>query len=285
MNAVTTTTANAKRDKILAVIDDPTRFSSLLPPDMDVSRFTAVLKRGLQQNPAILNTDPGALILACQSAAQDGLLPDGREGALVIYGGKVQWLPMIAGLRKRLAAVGYDIRADVVYENDTFDYDLGDDPRITHKAPPLGQDRGKVIGAYAIATDREGNKYREVMDITQLDAVAKVSRSGSGGPWSGPFRTEMQRKTVAKRLIKSLPMHDDRLNDLITRDNADYDLERPSRPQPSETARRVDSAVRGVPTEPVQAPAGEVIDDAEFEEAPAGEVVAGDDTPTAVGDF
>lgn len=259
-------TVAQKQERVLAVIGQPERFASLLPPDVNIEKFCAVIKRGLQQNPTLMNADLPSLILSCQNAAQDGLLPDGREGALVMYGNKVQWQPMIGGLRKKLADVGFDIRADVVYENDEFDYDLGDDPRITHKAPKLGVDRGKVIGAYAIATGPDGSKYREVMDLKQLDAVAAVSRSGQGGPWAGPFRSEMYRKTVAKRLNKSLPLGTSdaaiRLQDAIARDNErNFDLSQQAKPEPSAAARAVQDAARATTAKAAEAAPETVQDD------------------------
>lgn len=222
------------------------KFSTMLPSDVPVARFTEVVLRAVQEDPALMgpNTDKQSLFLACQRAASDGLLPDKREGALVMYGSKVQWQPMIGGLRKRLAAAGFDLRAECVYEGDTFDYDLGDNPGITHKAPPLGTARGAMLGAYAIATNlATGEKYREVMSLDELNAVAAVSRAGNGGPWKGPFRGEMCRKTVGKRLIKSLPIDDRRLQEVIARDNEQFDMGT-IRPEQSEAAKRVQNAVR-----------------------------------------
>jgi recombination protein RecT len=236
--------------KFALVIKGPeyqSKFKSMLPPDVNTERFTAVVLRAVQEDPKLLDpsTDKASLFLACQRAAQDGLLPDKREGALVMYGNKVQWQAMIGGLRKRLAGAGFDLRAEVVHEHDIFDYDLGDSPMLTHKAPKLGQPRGPVIGAYAIAKNLvTGELYREVMDLAQLDAVANVSRSGSGGPWKGPFKTEMYRKTVGRRLIKSLPIDDRRLNEILERDNENFDLSGTPAREPSETGKRAQAAAR-----------------------------------------
>ena len=75
-------------------------------------------------------------------AAQDALLPDGREGALVIYRTKlrtndgqerwvdaVQWMPMVWGLMKKARNSGEiaSITAHVVYRHDHFKLRLGDD--------------------------------------------------------------------------------------------------------------------------------------------------------------
>jgi recombination protein RecT len=242
-------TLRQNTQQFIEVIRSPdyqAKFQSMLPGDVKVGRFTEVVLRAVQEDPNLLNpaTDKTSLFLACQRAAQDGLMPDKREGALVMYGKTVQWQPMIGGLRKKLAEAGFDMRAEVVYENDVFDYDLGDNPGITHKAPPLGQDRGKAIGAYAIATNlATGDKYREVMSLKQLDDVAAISRAGNSGPWKGPFKAEMQRKTVAKRLIKSLPIDDRKLQDIIARDNEQFDVGT-ALAKPSATAVAVQAAVR-----------------------------------------
>lgn len=265
-------TVQQKQDYLMAVVGEPKRFADLLPPDVDVNKFIAVIKRGLQQNPALFNADKASLILSCQNAAQDGLMPDNREGALVMYGNKVQWQPMIGGIRKRAADAGFDIRADVVYENDEFDYELGDNPRIHHKAPKLGQPRGKMIGAYAIATGPDGEKYRDVMDSASILATAAVSKSKQN--WNGPFAGEMWKKTVARRLFKTLPMGSGEKADLaagmIQRDDErNFAFDRDQAAGPSDAAKRAQAAARGqeapsvatAPTRPASdEPDGSVID-------------------------
>lgn len=211
--------------------------------------FTQVVIRAVQENPDLLNADRTSLFLACQAAAQDRLLPDRKDGALVIYNTKVgqqwikkvQWQPMIGGIRKKLANHGFSIRAEVVYANDQFAYEMGDEPKIVHRPAVFG-DRGAIVGAYAIATDQEGNMYRETMDIAELEKVRAASKSGDSGPWKDWY-TEMIRKTVAKRLFKQLPLISTDLADLIDRDNEQYEMAGRSS-GPSEAAQRLQEQVR-----------------------------------------
>lgn len=205
-------------------------FESQLPSDIPVDRFTNVVIRAVTENPELLNANRKSLFTSCSRAAQDGLIPDGREGALVVYNTKggdgqwhkhVQWQPMISGLRKRLAERGFSIRAEVVYENDEFIHEMGDDARIIHRPPPLGTERGNPVGAYAIATGPDGDKYREVMSLADLEKV-RASSKAQNGPWA-KWTEQMYRKTVAKRLINWLPLPDDeRLKGLVERDNEQY---------------------------------------------------------------
>lgn len=220
------------------------KFRSMLPDDVPVARFTSVVLRAVQEDPALMNpsTDKNTLFLACQRAAQDGLIPDKREGALVMYGNKVQWQVMIGGFRKILAKHGFDLRTDVVCENDEFDYELGDNPHITHKLPKLGISRGKVIGAYAIARGPDGRLYRDVMDKEAIDFVR--SKAKSGNVW-GTWYNAMAEKTVGRRLVKKLPLYseDDRLRDTLDHDNDNFDLDTATKP--STVASQVHAAARG----------------------------------------
>ena len=180
-----------------------------LPPGIAPDRFIRVTLTAIQLQPDLLDCDRKSLLLACLRAANDGLMPDGREGAFVVFKtktGKVaQWLPMYAGLLKKVRNTGelVSISANVVYERDHFDYELGDEERIVHK-PAIG-DRGKPIAAYAIAKLKSGGIEREVMDASAIRQVQAVSRATSDdGPWA-KWPDEMARKTVIRRLYKRLP--------------------------------------------------------------------------------
>ena len=204
------------------------QFKAALPAHIPAERFMRVLMTAIQNNPKLVNVDRRSLWNAAMRAAQDGLLPDGREGAIVDYKGKhgpvAQWMPMIAGLRKKVRNSGeiatWD--ANVVREKDHFEFRLGDDPLIVHM-PSLDADPGKVIAAYSIATLKSGEKSREVMSVAEIERVRERSRvKSTDGPWFTDY-AEMCRKTVVRRHSKSLPMSTD-LDDLIRRDDDLYDL-------------------------------------------------------------
>jgi recombination protein RecT len=222
--------------------------------DSGQKMFTQVVIRAVQQDPDLLNADRTSLFLACQTAAQDGLLPDKKDGALVIYNTKVgnqwikkvQWQPMIGGIRKKLAAHGFSIRAEIVYENDEFSYEMGDDPKIVHRPKVFG-DRGQIVGAYAIATDENDKMYRETMDLEELEKVRNSSRNADGTIWN-TWKTEMYRKTVAKRLFKQLPLISTDIIELIERDNEQFEPAGRSTPV-SSVAQEVQAAARSAPIE------------------------------------
>jgi recombination protein RecT len=213
-----------------------TELATALPAHIPVERFNRVVMTAVQGNPKLLECNRKSLFNSCMKAAQDGLLPDGREGAIVPYKADAQWLPMIGGLRKKARNSGeiatWDVHA--VYENDTFDFELGDNPFIRHK--PTLNEKGKLIAVYSIATLKSGEISRDVMSVHDVEAVRTKSR-GTNTPWADPvFYPEMAKKTVAKRHSKVLPTSTD-LDDLLRRDDVLYDLEGSSDKSPAPKRR------------------------------------------------
>jgi len=211
------------------------QFKYALPAHIPAERFIRVVMTAVQRNPKLLRCTRQSFFNACMSAANDGLLPDGREGAIVPFsededgrGGKSDqagWIPMVAGLRKKVRNAGIlsDWNVQVVQEGDQFDYALGDTPYIHHKPAPTGGRARKVLFAYSIATFPDGTKSREVMNFDQIEDIRKKSKA-KRGPWSDPtFYPEMARKTVARLHSKQLPQSTD-LDRLLQRDDALYDF-------------------------------------------------------------
>lgn len=199
------------------------QFEVALPPHVSVDRFIRVLVTAVQATPALLNVEQKSLLQASMKCAQDGLLPDGREAALVIFGKHAQYMPMVAGILSKVRRSGelLSISAHVVYERDNFRYLLGDNESIEH-SPHLGADRGEPIAAYAVAKTKDGGIYREVMSVADINQVRDVSRSKNNGPWVA-WWAEMAKKTVIRRLSKRLPMSTD-LQAVIESVDEDYDF-------------------------------------------------------------
>jgi recombination protein RecT len=245
-------------------------FAAALPPQIPAEKFIRTTVTAIQMQPDLLQADRRSLLGACMKAAQDGLLPDGREAALVIFRGKggaqVQYMPMIGGLLKKLRNSGElaSISAHVVHEHDQFDYILGDEERIEHK-PCLFGDRGQPIAVYAVAKTKDGAVYREVMSVEEVEKVRSVSRAGNSGPWVA-WWGEMAKKTVIRRLCKRLPSSAD-LDQVIAHDNENYDLSQATRPMSQERTRRSRLHAAILPAEQLKAPADDqVVEQAEADE-------------------
>jgi recombination protein RecT len=191
-------------------------FKMALPAHVTPEKFIRVAMTAINGNPELRQADRRSLYGAVTKLAQDGLLADGREAALVIFNTKnkqtqqwekrVQAMPMIAGLLKLMRQSGEVawVDAHMVCENDRFVYRPGLDD-VPAFEPDWFGDRGKPIGAYAIAKLKSGEVVPpEIMSVDAIERVRGVSRSKDKGPWVDWWE-QMALKTVLRRFLKRLP--------------------------------------------------------------------------------
>lgn len=223
---------------VVATISSPQfkdRVKASLPKNVDPDRFTRMTITALQNAPELLEADKDSLYLAILKCAETGLSPDGKESALVVFNTKVgdnrwikkvQFMPMVTGIIKKLGEVGVSVQTETVHEFDFFEYEAGDNPKITHRPAKLGQDRGMMLGAYAILR-MEGisEPYREVMDAKSIEVVRGQSRAPNSLMWT-KFPGEGYRKTVLRRCAKRIPMKfDETVQRTLDADNATFEME------------------------------------------------------------
>jgi recombination protein RecT len=225
---------------------------SALPAHISPDKFQRTVMTAVAQNPDLLKADRQSLILACYKAAQDALLPDGREAALVTFNTRqkvdgewktvkqVQYMPMVYGLRKKILQSGdvVSLEVSVVYraevEKGTFLYEVGLEPPLRHRPSlDLSEEQttdDEIVAAYSIATMKDGTKSYEIMRRFEINKVRAVSQTGASGktdrqgnpiqpkgPWVEWF-AEMAKKTVMRRHAKTLPMSGDLVIDVEGRD-------------------------------------------------------------------
>lgn len=206
-NEVVTTKGAKPIDQFRASINNLSpALKNALPTHIPVERFVNVAITAVNLNPKLLDCNRNSLFTACMRAAQDGLLPDGRDGAIVPYGETAQWMPMYQGLIRKMRNSGEiaTISAHPVYAKDHFEYILGDAERIDHK-PFTGGEPGEVTGAYAIVTLKDGSIQREYVPRTDIDKARRTSRSPDSPAWKNWY-SEMSRKVAIHRISKYLPM-------------------------------------------------------------------------------
>lgn len=202
------------------------QFQMALPQNVTPEKFIRVTVTALQNSPDLLLCDRQSLYSSAMKCAADGLLPDGREAAFVKYGTRVQYLPMIGGIFKKLrnSSEIASITSQIIHANDKFRYWVDSNgEHLEHEPLLFGGDRGPRVGVYAIAKLKDGGVEIEPMTEEDVNKVKKVSKSATSGPWSGPFESEMWRKTAIRRLSKRLPMSTE-LAQVIERDDELYDL-------------------------------------------------------------
>jgi recombination protein RecT len=189
-----------------------------LPKDVDQDKFTSATIEALRRAPQVFeDCDRTSVYNAIVEAARDGLIPDGKQGALVPFNTKVgekyikkcQWMIMPSGIVDKLAKQGVTVYAASVYDGDQIEVwndDAGQ--HVKHEVNAFGE-RGPRIGAYACARTAKGVTYVETMNLTQLAAVAKVSKSKTKdgipyGPWID-WPDRMSEKSCLHRIVKRIP--------------------------------------------------------------------------------
>ena len=214
------------------------QFKAALPAHIPVERFLRVVLTAIQNNPDLVAADRQSLWNSTMRAAQDGLLPDGREGVIAIYktkikdGGrelwvkKAQWMPMVFGILKKVRNSGEiaTIAARVVYGGDKFRYWIDDDGEHVLYEPSNTPDINTITRVFAMAKTNSGELYVEPMTSADIEKVRAVSRAKDNGAWVDWWE-EMAKKTAIRRLSKRLPMSTD-LDDLVRRDDDLYDFGR-----------------------------------------------------------
>lgn len=271
--------------KTLTVVDSVKKlepeFKLALPDHIPSEKFTRIAVSAVNSNPELLgqDIDKRSLFASCMKAAQDGLVLDNREAALVTFksknGTQVTYIPMVAGIMKKMRNSGEisNISHGLVYQREfdegRFEYIKGDNESLKHE-PILFGNKGDLIGVYAVVTLKDGAKVRAFMDMDQVKKVRANSRGGNSeySPWNKWFE-EMCIKSVLRKVSKLCPQssdldqvfrHEDNDNEDVKQPDFDSAVaaeDTPKRPRKS-TADRVKAAV--VNEMAVTEPRSDVID-------------------------
>jgi recombination protein RecT len=213
------------RTELTTLIDqEAPKWAASLPSQIKPEAFKRSVLTALSFDPDLQNADRRTFLTACLRAAQDGLLPDKKEGAFVIFNSKVkdasnkevwvkavQWMPMVYGIIKKLRNSGEiaSIASKVVYQGEIeqgrFVYRIKDGVEEFVHEPILIGDRGSMALVYATARFKDGTVQTEILAKADVDKIRGASKAGNSGPWVSWYE-EMARKCAVRRLSKYLPL-------------------------------------------------------------------------------
>lgn len=190
---------------------------AILPAHVSFERFTNAAAVALANNVDLYQADRQSVINALSSCAKDGLIPDGREAALVLFNAnvgtkakpnwikKAQYMPMIDGVIKRARQSGEIsvIATRAWYKNDQFRVWMDENGEHIFYEPNL-LDRGELVGTFAYAKMKSGELQFEVMNLDDIEKVRAASKNSDKGPWVDWYES-MARKSVMHRLCRRLP--------------------------------------------------------------------------------
>lgn len=189
-----------------------------LPSIMSPERFMRIALSALNTTPKLAECTQMSFLAALMNAAQLGLEPNTPLGQayLIPYNNKGKMECQFQIGYKGLIDLVYrnpqvqTLQAQVVFENDEFDYELGLTPKLFHH-PTLG-DRGELKCFYALFKMENGGYGFEVMSkMSDIDVYAKKYSKAFDSEYS-PWKTnyiEMSKKTVIKKVLKYAPIRTD----------------------------------------------------------------------------
>lgn len=200
----------------LASKDQHNALLNLLGSEDEVRRFQTSAIEYVSRSPKLLLTDKTSLIMALIQVAQFRFLPSGVSGEAFIipYGKEAKFQLGYKGIVTLLFRAGYisGITAEIVHENDEFEYEAGLTPKLVHKRPKFGTPRGEAIGVYTIVQMRDGSKTYHVMEKEEVMKIKAMSKGAASkdSPWNtGDPLKAMWKKTCLIQHGKFLPQTPD----------------------------------------------------------------------------
>lgn len=190
------------------------QIAAALPKHMTPERMIQVVTTLVNRTPAIAECTFESIVGAMLTCSQLGLEPTPQLGLayFVPFNNKgKKEVQFILGYRGMLALARRSgeiltTYAEVVYENDEFQYELGLDPKMTHR--PAEGDRGGMTHVYAVTKYVNGGYNFIVMTKAEVEKIRKRSKaSGSSfSPWSNADDyPAMAKKTAIRQLFKYAP--------------------------------------------------------------------------------
>lgn len=183
-----------------------------LPSHLKPERMARICFNQISKNPELMTCDAHSLMGSVLKCSELGLEPGGAHDHiyLIPFNNKkkgikeVNLIVSYQGMMDLARRAGIKrIYADIVRENDKFEYSQGFDPYLKHVIVQ-GADRGALTNAYAIAKDKDGDKYLIVLERDDIEKARKASKT-SGFIWNNHYEA-MAKKTAIRRLAKWLPL-------------------------------------------------------------------------------
>jgi recombination protein RecT len=208
-----TTTALTKVDQFnqqLTNMDNEKLICNLIQPDQ-ADEFKRNLIMAVNDNNALIECDPKSLIVAAANIANLGLSIYKQMAHAYI----IPYRNNKKGITEAQLQMGYkgliylarqskiveNIDSHIVYSNDVFSYEYGNNAHLRHK--PALDNRGKKIAAYAIATFPNSNKTQ--FKIISREKMMELKNKSKSTMFWGPYEDQMWKKTAVRNLLNFLP--------------------------------------------------------------------------------
>jgi TonB-linked SusC/RagA family outer membrane protein/phage RecT family recombinase len=178
------------------------------------AQFTQIVLTEVKKNPKMLEAfqkNPSSLFASILHCAELGLSPSEMAGEFyfIPYNGIIKPILGYKGLTAlMLRNQGVQlIYAETVHRADTFEYELGLEPKLVHKPLDNVRNSSTLTHVYAVAKLSNGEKVFKVMSVQEIMGIMATMKQNNTlyfDDKKDPMMW-MPRKTVIKQLAKLLP--------------------------------------------------------------------------------
>jgi len=208
------TLAGLKQTDVQSVLESlKPQISQALPKHLSADRMIQMATQVIVKNPKVAECSAASLIGAVMQASILGFKPSDSLGQVyfVPYGKSVQFQIGYKGyidLARRSGQIR-TLYAYPVYQNDEFEYELGLEPKLTHR--PAQEDRGEMTFVYAVAHYKDGGYNFVVLskqEVERLRLRNAFQKSKPSGAWATDYEAMACAKAI-KQLSKYMPLSEE----------------------------------------------------------------------------
>lgn len=202
-----------------------------LPKHLNPDRLARIALTEVRRTPLLAKCTQESFGGALMNCAQLGLEPGPLGEAYLIpfrnNKTKTYEVTLIVGYQGMIklfwqSPIAKALDAQVVYENDHFEYEFGLQPKLIHR--PQLSDRGKAIAYYAVASTTSGGSGFVVLSPEDIERIRTRSRAKDDGPWKTDYDA-MAKKTCIRQLFKFMPKSSELANALAADETVRRDVD------------------------------------------------------------
>lgn len=228
------TLAGLNSTNVMTVLESmKSQISMALPKHLTPDRMLSVATTVISQNPKLAECSAQSLVGAVMQASILGFKPTPILGEVYFVpfnnkkkmpDGTERWIKEVQvqigykgyiSLARRSGEIK-TLYAYPVFENDTFEYELGLEPKLIHK--PAETDRGKFTHVYAVAHYKDGGNNFMVLSKESVEKLRSRNPMQKGAP-TGAWKTDYDAMACAKaikQLAKYMPLSDEMQTAVVT---------------------------------------------------------------------
>ena len=203
---------NAFIDSLAAQLDKKSELGMVFPAGYSYKNELLgaylILKETYDKNrrPVLETCSQASIANALMEMVTNGLSMQKKQCYPVAYNGRLQCQISVYGNTAIARRYGMeDISATCIYKDDTFEYHLENgEPVIDKHEQSFANLDGEIVGAYAIATMKNGRKHVEIMTRKMIETAWRQGfgfQEGKDGTHR-KFTDQMCMKTVKNRCLK-----------------------------------------------------------------------------------